>query len=1152
MKVQRREFLAALAGAVAYSERAAAATPFPVEFRLKPRYLDLARYTEAGLDEFKGEKAAQELEARMRDAVSGGRLPLKPGLRGLIPYSKERKPVAPGVSRAVFEGEGDIAAGWKEWIGSMGRIKRAQFFRLPDNMLRYDIRSESEGRLEQRIGLWKCDWEDGLLTSVEPVEEFLTYSDAPWFRDVTAHAFEGDQTFVDQFAKGAPYWRSAMDPACGIDLYGENGIAAADVDGDGQDEVFVCQPGGLPNRLLKFDRQGRARDISRDAGLNLRDDTTGALFADWRNSGRQDLVLVTSQGPMLYLNDGKGRFALLPDAFRFGEPPQGTFTSVAAADYDRDGRLDLYFCSYVYFQSEAQYRYPVPYHDAQNGPRNYLFHNRLSDRAPHFADVTAERGMDHNNNRFSFAAAWCDYNLDGWPDLYVTNDFGRNNLYRNENGKFRDVAAEAGVEDVGPGMSAAWMDYDGDGRPDLLVSNMWSACGQRVVNDPSFGVVKQDPSVKPFYQSHVKGNSLYRNKGDGTFEYTGGEEGVEIVPWSWSCEGCDFDNDGTPELYVACGMLTNNSKSDLMSYFYRQVVSKSPSSSKPAPAYEEGWNSINQLVREEHSWAGSEPNVFFVRRGGKFYDFSFVSGLDRAEDSRAFALVDIDGDGNLDLILKSRLAPQVRVFQNQCGVGRKSLAFSLTGTKSNRDAIGARVEVDGQVRWVTAGSAYISQHTKTVYFGLRDRTRAEKVRIVWPSGLLQDLGSRETGFLYRVTEGDANVRSEKFRSRSDWPASLEIAVDNEAKLRTAWLWEPVPLPERRTGPALLVLHAGEMVPKLNVAVQEIDLRTAPAEVAAGYAIFRRYLFEYRSNLETPFWMLIDREGRLRKTYEGTPGVAEARADLASLAVPLPDARGLPLDGEYVHVPRRDYYKFGGALLQAGYYEQALPYLEEMLRRNPENAKALLAVGRIHLQMGRLPNARESLTKALAINPATPEGWNELGGVESAAGNVAAAVAAYEKALSLGPDLPYVMVNLAHAREKAGDMASAETLYRRVLEVEQQNGDAANGLGLLLAKQGKTAEAKRLFEQAISIRRDDSSAINNLGVLYLNIGQVNDAIAAFQYGIQVAPDDEIPYMNLARVHVKLGKRDSAAEVIRSLLARKPENETAKRMLRALEQ
>ncbi len=396
----------------------------------------------------------------------------------------------------------------------------------------------------------------------------------------------------------------------------------ADIDGDGRDEIHVCQPGGLPNRLYKVEDGGRLRDISKAAGLDILDDTPSALFVDLRNSGDQDLVLVRSSEPMLFLNDGNGRVRPDPSAFRFATEPRGSFTSVAAVDYDRDGRLDLYFSSYLFYQSEAQYRYPAPYHDAQNGPPNFLFRNRLDENPGYFEDVTAAAGMDHYNNRYSFAATWCDYNGDGWPDLYVTNDFGRNNLYRNTGGRFRDVATEAGVVDLGPGMSAAWFDYDGDGRPDLLVSNMWSACGQRIVNDPEFGVVKRDPSLLDSYRNHVKGNSVYHNNGDGTFSYKGKAEGIEIVPWSWSCDGFDFDNDGTPEIYIACGMLTNNSSSDLMSFFYRQVVGKSPPKFTVAPEYEKGWDAINQLVRQEYSWAGAESNVFFARRGGRFYDFS--------------------------------------------------------------------------------------------------------------------------------------------------------------------------------------------------------------------------------------------------------------------------------------------------------------------------------------------------------------------------------------------------------------------------------------------------------------------------------------------------------------------------------------------------
>ena len=104
---------------------------------------------------------------------------------------------------------------------------------------------------------------------------------------------------------------------------------------------------------------------------------------------------------------------------------------------NRDGAVDLYLCTYIYFESEAQYRYPAPYHDAQNGPPNFLFRNRLEpDGSGAFEDVTESSGIDQNNNRFSFAAAWCDYDQSGWPSLYVANDFGRKNLYQNRGGKF--------------------------------------------------------------------------------------------------------------------------------------------------------------------------------------------------------------------------------------------------------------------------------------------------------------------------------------------------------------------------------------------------------------------------------------------------------------------------------------------------------------------------------------------------------------------------------------------------------------------------------------------------------------------------------------------------------------------------------------------
>ena len=1154
--MRRRDFLAVCAAAPMYSSPSSpgfALSPFPVKFKQEPSYAAVMAFVEPGSDEFPGEKAAQQVEARLASTLETGDLPLAAGCSGASPAPSEYRRVASDVGVAVYDGHGDVAAGWKTWRASLGAVRRARFHSLPGDLIRYDIRSENAGRIEQRVGIWKQTWSDGLITHLEPVEETLTSAAGPWFRDVTAAAFAGVASFQEQLTRGVPYWRSRLDPACGVDVYGENGIAVADIDNDGLDEIYVCQGGGLPNRLYKNDGTGRFRNISKEAGLDILDNTASALFVDLRNSGFQDLVLLRPGQPMLFLNDGRGRFTPVPQAFRFATAPQGTFTSVSAADYDRDGRLDIYLCSYVYFQSEAQYRYPTPYHDAQNGPPNFLFRNRLDQDPPYLEDVTAAAGMDHNNNRFSFAGAWCDYNGDGWPDLCVANDFGRKNLYRNTEGHFRDVAEEAGVLDIGPGMSAAWLDYDGDGRPDLLVSNMWSACGQRVVNDPAFGPAKQDPALRDVYRRHVKGNSLFHNEGDGTFTYTADSQGVEMGHWSWSCDGCDFDNDGTPEIYISCGMLTNNSRTDLMSYFYRQVVAKSPPGNARSLAYEDGWNAINQLLRQDYSWAGPEPNVLYARRAGRYYDFSAASGIDCAEDSRAFSFLDLDGDGNVDLVLKSRMGPQIRLFQNACGQGRQRIVISLHGTKSNRDAIGARVEVDGQVKWVVAGSAYLSQHTKRLHFGLGDRTRAEKVRIVWPSGHVQELPPLGAGYLYQITEESAlsPVAQALKPAASRLVSTQEPRTDNQARQFTTWLWEPVPLPERRSGPALLVLHAGETIPRFSVPAQTLDLRTASPDLAAAYAIFRRYLFDYRVDLATPLWLLIDTQGRVRKVYAESPEPVTLQADLRTVDAAVPDRRALPFEGVYHGQPARDYFKIGGALWMAGYGEQALPYLEEALRRSPGNAKTLLAIGRIHLQADRLGPAREAVVRVTQLDPGSPEAWNDLGGIEAASGNAQEALRMYQKALALGPDLPYALENAARMQEKLGNTAEAERLYRRALAVEPHSGGAANGLGLLLAQTGHTDEARHLFEQAISVRRDDTSAINNLAVLYANAGQTNDAIAAFEYGIKVAPDDDTLYLNLARTWVRLGDREKAREVMRALLARKPGLPLAQKALKELE-
>ena len=1075
--VRRRAFLSACASGFLATQRSAFAERVQVHYRRPPPYQPYIPLMELGHDEFPEEKDAIDLVERLH-----------------------------------------------RWWAAEGDGGQARFYVLPGNVVRFEIKSPGA----YKTGLGKVRFEGDRISGITAIEEYLASAPKLLFRDVTGAVFQGVPSFTQQLSRGIPYWVARLDPATGIQIYGSNGIAVGDIDNDGVDEVYVCQPGGLPNRLYK-NVNGRFVDVSANTGVDVLDETSCALFLDLRNLGRQDLVILSSRGPALFLNNGDGTFRLRRGAFRFRTLPQGSFTGMAAADYDRDGKVDLYLCCYLFFQTEAQYRYPVPYHDAQNGPPNFLFRNRLdADGNGTFDDVTAESGLDQNNNRFSFAPAWCDYDGDGWPDLYVANDFGRKNLYKNAQGTFRDIAAEAGVEDLGPGMSAAWFDYDGDGRADLYVANMWTDSGQRVMRSDAFQPAK-GTGMAEAYRRHTKGNSLYRNRGDGKFTETGMQEGVEAGRWAWSADAHDFDCDHAPEIFVTCGMLTNSVEPDLMSFFWRQVVAKSPIEAKPSVAYENGWNALNQFIREGNSWNGHEPNVFFVRRDGRYRDYSGVSGLDVADDGRAFAVTDLTGDGTLDLILKSRLGPQVRVFANQCASERNRIVFRLRGTKSNRDAVGARVEVDGQVKWVSAGSGYLSQHTKKVHFGLDNRRRAEAVKIIWPSGLAQTAGPLDAGFEYDVEEGNRELQKIPLQPRFVFPDNvLAITPDNRPRGHATWFLEPIPLPDRRKGPGLVTITSRES-----------------AETLAAYSLFRRYLFEWRVDLEVPLYLLVDEKGRARKIYAAEPSPKEVQADTASLAKPL------PFSGQYIVEPQRDFYKIGAALFWSGYPEQALPYLEAVLERSPQNAQTMVLVAQIHLDAKRTAQARRILEQALAADPRNAEAWNELGGVELADGNANRALDRYQKALDIKPDLPYALINAAQAYAKLGDNASSERLFRDALAADPRSAEAANGLGLALANQNRLDEAKRAFEQAIEIRRSYGPAINNLGVLYGSRGDLNNAIAAFRYGIQVAPDEDDLYLNLARTYVNMGERGKARNVIEQWLKRKPKNHMAVQALRALE-
>ncbi len=455
-------------------------------FHLHPHYraqlpLDATlQKTQAGFDKFVSEKYADQIAAILMEWSKGLRRSppeirsiesiLAEDFSGFLPHSVESHLVRPGPTLEIRQNKfirqdgldrNAFVQELRTTINSFSKIVTAEFQIIaidvgpgenPDRLrtrVRYELVGSGSGfHREQRVGEWELEWQRSAdpskagefrLQNWQASTETQSRSANPVFVDVTEQAFGSNPSYSAQMLRGADYWRTVLDVACGIDIYGHNGVSVGDIDDDGFDDLYVCQPAGLPNRLYRNRGDGTFEDITESSGVGILENTACALFADIDNDGRQDLIVVCTSGPLLFLNQGHGKFREKPGAFKFATPPQGTFTGAAIADYDRDGWLDIYFCLYLYYQGTDQYKYPSPYYDAENGPPNFLMRNQ---RDGTFRDVTAQTGLDKNNTRYSFCCGWGDYNRDGWPDLYVVNDFGRKNLYRNNgDGTFTDVGA---------------------------------------------------------------------------------------------------------------------------------------------------------------------------------------------------------------------------------------------------------------------------------------------------------------------------------------------------------------------------------------------------------------------------------------------------------------------------------------------------------------------------------------------------------------------------------------------------------------------------------------------------------------------------------------------------------------------------------------
>ena len=421
---------------------------------------------------------------------------------------------------------------------------------------------------------WKIRWKDGTAAmpaevSLEAYEEILRSAAQPLFIDATNAVMPTSADVRQQYFTGTDSWRERIESFNRLFKFAYCGMAIGDADGDGLDDLFSCQNGGLPNRLFRQNSDGSLRDATAGSGLGALDATQGALFLDLDNDGDQDLVASMPSGLIFYENLGGARYQARAKS-RIAEAGY----SLAAADYDGNGYVDVYVCRYHADRKDgAALAVPVPYFDARNGGANYLVRNLGPSKSGgwlEFDDATGEAGLNVNNNRFSFAALWDDLDGDGDSDLIVANDYGRKTCYFNDlvpTGKphFREVAESIGLGDGGFGMSVASGDFDRNGTRDLYFGNMFSAAGSRITRQPKFRPGDSGTIVAEFQQM-AGGNTLYLGRGnDGKpgFKEVSESSGTAMGRWSWSAMPADLNHDGWEDLLVANGYITGRDPGDL-------------------------------------------------------------------------------------------------------------------------------------------------------------------------------------------------------------------------------------------------------------------------------------------------------------------------------------------------------------------------------------------------------------------------------------------------------------------------------------------------------------------------------------------------------------------------------------------------------------
>jgi enediyne biosynthesis protein E4 len=506
-------------------------------------------------------------------------------------------------------------------------------------------------------------------------------------------------------------------------------VAVGDYDNDGFEDIFLTDSDlGKPNHLFHNNGDMTFTDVALRAGVAGGNDpgsiVADALWFDYDNDGKLDLIVARFGTPILYHNEGNGKFQDVSAAS--GLNKFGNTIAVIAVDYDNDGYLDLLFGNYFKPENLLDLKDPhvLPNNldAATNGGGVTLWRNTGKGT---FEEVTQKAGLGTFSG-WTLDIGHGDLNNDGLPDLYIACDYGTDHVFLNNgDGTFREVTESATGWDTKKGMNVDMADYDNDGWLDVYVTNI------------------TDEYMKEC-------NMLWHNNGDGTFTDVSKETGTCDTGWGWAAKFSDLDNDGWPDLFVVNGLRSRGKDS--------YVPLLLPLLTTPGLDLTDvnNWPPIGN-----RTWSGYQKKKLFRNlRNGTFAEIAAQAGIDNDLDGRGIAVADFDNDGRLDLVQTNADQP-VLLYRNTTEDAGNWVELRLTGVKSNRDAIGARVLLKAggltQIREVDGGNGYAGQSSRRIHFGIGKATKADLLQVRWPSGRTENFPVR-VNQVTSIEEGKGTAR----------------------------------------------------------------------------------------------------------------------------------------------------------------------------------------------------------------------------------------------------------------------------------------------------------------------------------------------------------------------------------------------------------